>query len=76
MATAVLNHIGDNIREAREAAKMTQLALAHKIGYEGEDAGAHICRLEAGMHEPRIKTLRRLAKALSVDVGVLMRSRK
>lgn len=76
MATAALNHIGENIREAREAVKMTQLQLAHRIGYEGEDAGAHISRLEAGLHEPRIKTLQRLAKALDVELSVLMRVRK
>lgn len=70
------NVIGDNIRRARETAKMTQLALAHKIGYRGLDAGAHICRLEAGMHEPRVKTLRRLAHALKVPLETLMQSRK
>jgi len=76
-ATAsVPNIIGDNIREAREALNLTQLALAHRIGYRGEDAGAHICRLEAGQHEPRVKTLHRLAKALKTSVSALLKSRK
>ncbi len=65
--------IGDNIRAAREKLDLTQLALAHKIGYVGDDAGAHICRLETGLHEPRVKTLRRLALALKTNVNDLLK---
>jgi transcriptional regulator with XRE-family HTH domain len=75
-ATLNPNTIGDNIREAREALEITQLALAHKIGYRGEDAGAHICRLEAGQHEPRVKTLTRIAKALRTTVPRLLAGKK
>ena len=71
-----MNQIGHNIREAREAAGLTQLALAHRIGYKGDDAGAHICRLEAGDHEPRVKTLRRLAAALKTTLPRLLRAEK
>ena len=73
--SAPANTIGDNIREAREALNLTQLALAHKIGYRGEDAGAHICRLEAGLHEPRVKTLRRIATALRTTLDKLLQVR-
>lgn len=64
--------IGDNIKTAREAKDLTQLALAHKIGYVGSDAGAHICRLETGLHEPRVATLKRLATALGTSVNALL----
>lgn len=76
LTPAASNLIGENIRAAREAIGLTQLALAHKIGYQGEDAGAHICRLEAGLHEPRVKTLRRIASALRTTVDALLRARK
>ncbi len=68
------NTIGDNIRKAREALGLTQLNVAHKIGYQGDDAGAYICRLEAGSQEPRISTLHRIATALGVSIGQLVRS--
>lgn len=70
------NVIGENIRQARENVGLTQLALAHKIGYKGEDAGAHICRLESGLHEPRVTTLRRIAAALRTTVAALLGARK
>lgn len=68
--------IGENIRAARENFGLTQLALAHKIGYKGEDAGAHICRLELGLHEPRVTTLRKIATALRTTVAALLGPRK
>lgn len=64
--------IGDNIKTARTRRDMTQLLLAHKIGMSGEDAGAFISRIEAGIQEPRIGTLRKIAKALGVKVEKLM----
>jgi len=70
-----LPDIALNIRDAREAKSLTQLALAHRIGYRGDDAGAYICRLEAGAQEPRLSTVTRLAKALGVSVGHLLRVR-
>lgn len=64
-------HLASNIRAAREAANLTQLALAHKLGYAGPDAGAYISRLESGQ-EPRIDTLGRLAKALDTTIEALL----
>lgn len=51
---------------------MTQLALAHAIGYKGEDAGAYVSRVEAGNQEPRLPVLARLAQALKVDLASLV----
>lgn len=64
--------LGDAIKRARTDKGWTQLELAHAIGYEGEDAGAHICRLEGNQHCPRIDTLQRIANALKVPVGTLI----
>lgn len=65
--------IGENIKRTRKRRKLTQLSLAHAIGYKGEDAGAVICRFERGDQEPRIGTLRRIAQALEVPINTLMR---
>lgn len=64
--------LGNNIRAARTAANMTQLALAHQIGYQGDDAGAYISRVEADHQAPRIDTLQRIADALGVPVCSLL----
>jgi len=64
--------IGDIIRDAREAKPMTQLALAHAIGWVGADAGAQISRFESGQREPRISTLVKIAGALGVPLETLI----
>lgn len=76
MATVTDDSLGLNIRDARKAKGLTQLALAHKIGYSGDDAGAYISRLENGQQEPQVRTLRRIADALGVAMGTLLRTRK
>jgi ribosome-binding protein aMBF1 (putative translation factor) len=64
--------LGDNIKRARTASGMTQLALAHAIGYLGDDAGAYISRVESDHQAPRIDTLQRIADALGVPVCSLL----
>lgn len=64
--------LGDNIKRARTAANLTQLALAHQIGYQGDDAGAYISRVESNHQAPRIDTLQRIADALGVPVCSLL----
>jgi transcriptional regulator with XRE-family HTH domain len=64
--------LGENIRRTREAAGISQLALAHKLGRQGENAGAYICRIETDKTEPRTSTLRLIAKALDVTLQDLL----
>lgn len=66
--------LGQNIRSARLAMQphLTQLALAHKIGMSGPDAGSYICHVEKGKTTPRIDTLAKLAKVLKTDVHQLI----
>ena len=64
--------LGTNIRAARTAKGLTQLALAHAIGYLGDDAGAYISRVESNGQAPRIDTLQRIADALGVAVCSLL----
>lgn len=70
-ATPTTRTLGSNIRRIREEAEISQLALAHKMGWRGSNAGAQISRFENGSKEPRFSTLERIAKALGVSVGVL-----
>lgn len=71
MQTAIPK-IGHNVRTARESLSMSQLALAHAMGYKGEDAGAYISRVEADIQQPRISTLQRIARALCVPLEALL----
>jgi transcriptional regulator with XRE-family HTH domain len=64
--------LGENIRNARTKANLTQLALAHAIGYTGDDAGAYISRVESNTQAPRIDTLLRIAEALGVTMCSLL----
>jgi transcriptional regulator with XRE-family HTH domain len=64
--------LGENIRQARTKANLTQLALAHAIGYTGDDAGAYISRVESNTQAPRIDTLLRIAEALGVTMCSLL----
>lgn len=70
--TSAQGGLGAAIKHAREAGGMTQLALAHLIGYRGDDAGAYISRVESNHQAPRIDTLSRIAEALGVPVCSLL----
>lgn len=69
-------NIGPNIKRARLAATLTQLALAHAIGLNGDDAGAYISRIESGASEPRLETLTRIAQALKVTIDDILAKNK
>ncbi len=65
--------VGQNIAQHRNAKGWTQLGLAHAIGYQGPDAGSAVSRMESGSQQPRLSTLARLAEALGVSVGALIK---
>ena len=64
--------IGERIKEARTAKGMTQIELAHAVGFTGDQAGACICRWEAGEQEPRFDNIARIAYALEVTIASLL----
>lgn len=70
--TKTASPLGPNIATFRHAKNLTQLALAHLIGYNGPDAGAFISRVEAGKQTPRVETIQRIAEALGVTVCDLL----
>jgi transcriptional regulator with XRE-family HTH domain len=51
------------LREVRERRLLTQAELAERAGL----TEATVNRIERGIHEPRISTVRRLAEALKVE---------
>ena len=62
-------HLGDRVRELREARGLTQEALASRAGLHR----VYLAQLEIGRNDnPRLDTLRRLAQALGVSLGELL----
>ena len=56
------------LKKARQRRKLTQQALADKVGIRQET----IARLETGKRQPSMDLLYRLAKVLKVKVGDLL----
>jgi ribosome-binding protein aMBF1 (putative translation factor) len=61
--------VGERIREAREAAGLSQRELARRMG----TSQAAIGRLEAGRVGATLTTLQRVATALGLEVNVELR---
>jgi DNA-binding XRE family transcriptional regulator len=62
-----MDHVGSMIKKKREEKNLTQTELAKLSGLPQ----SHICRLEAGVHSPSMKTLEKIARALGIAVGDL-----
>jgi len=60
--------LASRVKRLRKARGLTQQALAVKAGV----SLGYLARLEIGMHDPRLSTLQKLAKALGVPVGQLL----
>jgi len=60
---------GTVLKKAREKRKLTQAALAKKVGVHQ----VTIARLETGERRPSMDLLQRLAKTLKVKVGDLLK---
>jgi transcriptional regulator with XRE-family HTH domain len=67
MQTAVVK-IGDNLKRQRIRKALTQEELARRA----ELTTATVARIERNETEPRMSTLRKLAKALKVDPAELV----
>jgi len=67
MQTAVVK-IGDNLKRQRIRKALTQEELARQAGL----TTASVARIERNETEPRMSTLRKLAKALHLDPAELV----
>lgn len=56
------------LKQARERRKLSQAALAEKVGVSRE----YIARLETGKHDPPLSRVEQLAKALRVKITALL----
>ena len=61
--------LGRNVRDARQAKRMTQEALA----LEADMKRSYLSELEAGKRNPTVKALGRLAIALGIEAAELLR---
>lgn len=74
MATKPLNQptvLAKRLKEAREAMGLPQDKLGVLIGLDEGCSSARISRYEAGIHEPPLKTIESIAKALKVPLPYL-----
>jgi transcriptional regulator with XRE-family HTH domain len=60
--------LGTNLRAARIKLELTQEQVGERCGVHPTE----ISRIEAGKRDPRISTLRRLAKAVELSPGQLL----
>ncbi len=63
-----VTHFGPKLREARERLGLTQEEVAQRSGVHVTE----VSRMEAGKRDPKISTLRKLAKAVEVKPGQLI----
>jgi ribosome-binding protein aMBF1 (putative translation factor) len=68
-AAALAASVGDRVREAREAAGLSQRELARRMG----TSQAAVDRLEAGGVGATLTTLQHVATALGLEVNVELR---
>jgi transcriptional regulator with XRE-family HTH domain len=66
--SATVVHIGDKLKRQRTRRALTQAELAERAGV----TTATVARIERDEIEPRMPTLRKLAKALEVDPAELV----
>jgi transcriptional regulator with XRE-family HTH domain len=64
----VMDGLGARLRELRRARALTQEELAEKAGV----SPSTIVDIERGKHEPQIRTLRKLSKALETTPDKLV----
>ena len=58
-----MSAIGDRLRQARKARRVSQLELAGRTGV----AHSTVVRIERGQSNPTIETVEKVAEALGVD---------
>lgn len=62
-------NLGRNLRRAREQRALTQEQVAERSGVHATE----VSRIEAGKRDPKVSTLERLAAAVEVQPGELLR---
>lgn len=68
MSESLGQRIGRQIREHRQRARVTQLALAERVGLSLD----HVSLVERGRRAPSLDALERFARALGADPADLL----
>lgn len=63
-----MGNLGANLREARKKLGMSQEQVSEGSGVHATE----VSRIESGKRDPRVSTVRRLAKAVKVKPGQLL----
>lgn len=58
---------GNRIRALRKSARLTQEQLAELVGLDTQ----HLCKMENGIHFPKVKNLVAIAEVFQVDISDL-----
>lgn len=66
---AIIKRLAMRLKRLRAERGLTQEVLAKRSGM----SHGYLARLEIGMHDPSLNTLAKLAKALKVTVGELVK---
>lgn len=64
--------LGRNIRAAREAKNLSQVALGVKLGHKKTESNSFISLLEHGKWTPKLTTLRKIARVLGTSLEALL----
>jgi transcriptional regulator with XRE-family HTH domain len=64
-----MGNLGRNLRRARTQRELTQEQVAQRSGVHATE----VSRIEAGKRDPKVSTLERLAAAVEVPPGDLLR---
>lgn len=67
----LLGRFADNVRRLRSKKKLSQKALADKVGI----SVSYVSMLERGQRSPPLETVEKMAKALSVPPASLLGSK-
>jgi transcriptional regulator with XRE-family HTH domain len=65
----VAGNLGRNLRRARQDRDLTQEEVAQRSGVHATE----VSRIEAGKRDPKVSTVERLAAAVEVPPGELLR---
>jgi transcriptional regulator with XRE-family HTH domain len=60
--------LGENLRGARKALKLTQEQVAERSGVHPTE----VSRIESGKRDPHLSTIRKLARAVEVEPAALL----
>ena len=64
-----MGNLGKNLRETRKQLGLTQEEVSQRSGVQAGE----ISRIESGKRDPQVSTVERLAKALDVPPGQLLK---